>query len=212
MKAVRCPAWLVSCEPADSMARSMPTGCRARSPAWQQRPRSWPIRTRCAGRVRCTTYPCSGRRWSPDWCAPLLTTDARRRHRLAAGRLLRHVRRDRGVRPAVPAVADAGDDRGLRGLERRRGRRLGRRRHLGRVSNGHLFGAMDAEEYYDFQVNRPTVGWSTASAGRLADHPLLGAPRRPARRATSCWCAASSPTCAGSPSARSCSTWPTSSA
>ncbi len=62
-------------------------------------------------------------------------------------------------------------------------------------------GAVDPEDYYDFQVNRPTVSlidgvsrsvsWPTTRLSLATPVPI------PPAAATSCWCAGSSRTCAG---------------
>ena len=76
--------------------------------------------------------------------------------------------------------------------------------HLELIWDAKPLAALDPEDYYDFQVNRPTVslvgGVSRGSSGRRR------ASRWPGRRAasaTSSWSAASSRTCAGAGSATS---------
>ena len=103
-------------------------------------------------------------------------------------------------------AARPGAHRGLRGLERRRRGGDGR----GRAPRGGLgrraVAALDPEDYYDFQVNRPRScaddGGSAGSPGRPP-----GSSSRPhrARTATSSSCRASSRRCAGGRSPSSCS-------
>ena len=51
--------------------------------------------------------------------------------------------------------------------------------HLDREWKGEVFAALDAEDYYDFQVNRPTVcAGRRRTQDHLADHPALRGPRR----------------------------------
>ena len=68
--------------------------------------------------------------------------------------------------------------------------------HLMRVWNARIVGAIDPDEYYDFQVNRPMVGSrpGRAPADHLARHHSSRSPRRPTSTATSSCCAASSRT------------------
>ncbi len=56
--------------------------------------------------------------------------------------------------------------------------------HLEREWKGEVFAALDAEDYYDFQVNRPQV-WLDGGCAQdhLADHPALGGTGRRLRRA-----------------------------
>ena len=73
-------------------------------------------------------------------------------------------------------------DRRLRGLERRR--RSGHRRGRAPARSSwtaELVAALDPEDYYDFQVNRPHVGIDADGERRahLADHPASGAPPAP---------------------------------
>jgi hypothetical protein len=56
---VRCPAWLVSCEP---VADGDPWALR-KAAAWSTPAACLPVRGCCAGAARCTTSRCSGRRW-----------------------------------------------------------------------------------------------------------------------------------------------------
>ena len=51
--------------------------------------------------------------------------------------------------------------------------------HLDREWKGEVFAALDAEDYYDFQVNRPTVWMDGRRAqDHLADDPAVGGPGR----------------------------------
>ena len=81
--------------------------------------------------------------------------------------------RDRVIElEGVPELVDPLLDRRLRGLERRR-----RRGHRGASSTWSWSGTptplaeLDPEDYYDFQVNRPTVARSTGRAGESPGRP-----------------------------------------
>ena len=77
--------------------------------------------------------------------------------------------------------------------------------HLELIWDAEPLAALDPEDYYDFQVNRPTVSLveRRQPAHRVADHPDLGGPAAGQRPATSSSSAASSRTCAGAASATS---------
>ena len=85
--------------------------------------------------------------------------------------------------------------------------------HLLEVWDSTLVAVIDPEDFYDFQMNRPSSG--TDEHGHAPDHlaldPAVGRLAARVRSATSSCCAASSPTCAGASSAPSCSPRPTSS-
>ena len=59
--------------------------------------------------------------------------------------------------------------------------------HLIRVWDARIIGAIDPEEFYDFQVNRPTSSASTSwgTAGSPGRAPRSPSPRRPTSTATS---------------------------
>ena len=59
--------------------------------------------------------------------------------------------------------------------------------HLMKVWNARIVGAIDPEDFYDFQVNRPMVGTDAARppADHLAEHPDRDRRRRPTWTATS---------------------------
>ena len=67
--------------------------------------------------------------------------------------------------------------------------------HLMRVWNARVVGAIDPDEFYDFQVNRPMVGTDPAGHRRITwPGTRSRSPRRPTSTATSSCCAASSRT------------------
>ena len=67
--------------------------------------------------------------------------------------------------------------------------------HLMRVWNARIVGAIDPDEFYDFQVNRPMVGTDRPdTGGSPGPAPRSRSPRRPTSTATSSCCAASSRT------------------
>ena len=84
--------------------------------------------------------------------------------------------------PAIPAAAPSGGDRGLRGWNDAADASTAAVEHLEQVWSAEPLAELDPEEFYDFQVNRPTVNWTTRAdaADRMADHPLRG--RAAARR------------------------------
>ena len=79
--------------------------------------------------------------------------------------------------------------------------------HLELVWDARAVAAIDPEDFYDFQVNRPTVvaGRRRSAADHLAHHRISVARRPDARPRRRPACAASSRTCAGAGSAPSCS-------
>ncbi len=67
--------------------------------------------------------------------------------------------------------------------------------HLMRVWNARIVGAIDPDEFYDFQVNRPMVGTDRPGTGGSPGPARRSrSPRRPTSTATSSCCAASSRT------------------
>ena len=80
--------------------------------------------------------------------------------------------------------------------------------HLAEVWHARVVAAIDPEDFYDFQVNRPSVGSERRrhAPDHLAVDPAVGLLAARRRCATSSCCAASSRTCAGGSSAPSC--WP----
>ena len=80
--------------------------------------------------------------------------------------------------------------------------------HLELIWDAKPLAAIDPEDYYDFQVNRPdgVAGRRRVPADRVAHDPVLGVPAARRRPTTWCSCVASSPTCAGGRSPRRSST------
>ena len=83
--------------------------------------------------------------------------------------------------------------------------------HLETEWQAQPFGAIDPEDYYDYQVNRPTVRLVDGVTRRIEWPTTRHLGRRRRRPARSCCSAASSPTCAGGRSATSWSSSRTSS-
>ena len=82
--------------------------------------------------------------------------------------------------------------------------------HLDKEWKGEVFAALDAEDYYDFQVNRPLVGTTEACArSRGRRQGCRSSGWAATSHATWCSSAASNRPCAGARSATSCWVSPT---
>ena len=79
--------------------------------------------------------------------------------------------------------------------------------HLIKVWDAKVVAAIDPEDFYDFQMNRPVVGTTEAGMRKITWPSTQISVARPPGATCATWscCAASSPTCAGGSSARSCS-------
>ena len=91
----------------------------------------------------------------------------------------------------VPELTRPGHDRRLRGLERRRrGGHAARSSTSRGVWDAEPVAALDPEDYYDFQVNRPHVGVGDDGQRRITwpTTRLLAGPAPPVPTATSSWC------------------------